>query len=85
MAEKLVLAYSGGLDTSVAVRWIQENYGYDVVTLTANLGNVDNLSEIRQRALESGAVGAHVADVRDEFIREFVFPALKANALYQGV
>ncbi len=85
MADKLILAYSGGLDTSVAVRWIQENYGYDVVTLTANLGNVDNLEEIRQRALATGAVGAHVADVRDEFIRDFVFPALKANALYQGV
>ena len=85
MADKLILAYSGGLDTSVAVRWIQENYGYDVVTLTANLGNVDNLEEIRQRALDSGAIGAHVADVRDEFIRDFVFPALKANALYQGV
>ena len=85
MADKLILAYSGGLDTSVAVRWIQENYGYDVVTLTANLGNVDNLEEIRQRALAAGAVGAHVADVRDEFIRDFVFPALKANALYQGV
>ena len=85
MPDKIILAYSGGLDTSVAVRWIQENYGYDVVTLTANLGNVDNLEEIRQRALDSGAVGAHIADVRDEFIREFVFPALKANALYQGV
>ena len=85
MAEKLVLAYSGGLDTSVAVRWIQERYGYDVVTLTADLGNVDDLDDIRQRALNAGAVSAHVADVRDEFLREFAFPALKANALYQGV
>ena len=85
MAEKLVLAYSGGLDTSVAVQWIKENYGYDVVTLTADLGNVDNLEETRQRALAAGAVNAYVADVRDEFLRDFAYPALRANALYQGV
>jgi argininosuccinate synthase len=85
MAEKLILAYSGGLDTSVAVRWIKEKYGYDVITLTADLGNVDDLESIRQRALSSGAVNAYVADVRDEFIRDFAYPALKADALYQGV
>ena len=85
MAEKIVLAYSGGLDTSVAVRWIKERYGYDVVTLTADLGNVDDLESIRQRALAAGAVSAHVADVRDEFLKEFAFPALRVNALYQGV
>ncbi len=85
MAEKLVLAYSGGLDTSVAVRWIKEQYGYDVVTLTADLGNVDDLESIRQRALNAGAVNAYVADARDVFLREFAYPALKANALYQGV
>lgn len=85
MAEKLILAYSGGLDTSVAVRWIKERYGYDVITLTADLGNVDDLESIRQRAIDAGAVGAHVADVRDEFLSDFAYPALKANALYQGV
>ena len=85
MAEKLVLAYSGGLDTSVAVPWIRERYGYDVVTLTADLGNVGDLEAIRQRALSAGAVNAYVADVRDVFLREFAFPALRANALYQGV
>ena len=85
MAEKLILAYSGGLDTSVAVRWIKERYGYDVITLTADLGNVNDLESIRQRAIDAGAVGAHVADVRDEFLSDFAYPALKANALYQGV
>jgi argininosuccinate synthase len=85
MAEKLVLAYSGGLDTSVAVKWIKERYGYDVITMTADLGNVPDLEAIRQRALKAGAVKAFVADVRDEFIRSFAFPALRANALYQGV
>ncbi len=85
MAEKLILAYSGGLDTSVAVRWIKERYGYDVITLTADLGNVDDLESIRQRAMAAGAAGAHVADVRDEFLSDFAYPALKTNALYQGV
>ncbi|MDA1095826.1 MAG: argininosuccinate synthase [Chloroflexi bacterium] len=85
MSEKLVLAYSGGLDTSVAVRWIKERYGYDVITLTADLGNVSDLESIRQRALDAGAVKACVADARDEFVRDFAFPALRANALYQGV
>jgi argininosuccinate synthase len=85
MAEKLILAYSGGLDTSVAVRWIKERYDYDVITLTADLGNVDDLESIRKRAIDSGAVGAHVADVRDEFLSDFAYPALKANALYQGI
>ena len=85
MPEKLVLAYSGGLDTSVALRWIKERYGYDVITLTADLGNVSDLESIRQRALDAGAVKAFVADAREEFVREFAFPALRANALYQGV
>ena len=85
MSEKIILAYSGGLDTSVAIKWIQENYGYEVVTLTADLGNVSDLPAIKQRAIDVGAVAAHVADVRAEFVTDFVFPALRANAMYQGV
>jgi len=84
MAEKAVLAYSGGLDTSVAVRWIKEKYGYDVVTFTLDIGNVPNLEAIRQKALKAGAVDAVVADVRQEFITDFVFPSLKADAVYEG-
>ena len=72
------------LDTSVAIKWIQENYGYEVVTLTADLGNVSDLPAIKQRAIDVGAVAAHVADVRSEFVTDFVFPALRANAMYQG-
>ncbi len=87
MAEKVVLAYSGGLDTSVAIRWIKERYGMDVVTLTVNLGGPDEsgLEPIREKALKAGAVAAHVEDARARFVRDFVFPALQADAVYQGV
>jgi len=84
MAEKAVLAYSGGLDTSVAVKWIKEKYGYDVVTFTLDIGNVPNLEAIRQKALKAGAVDAVIADVREEFVTDFVFPSLKADAVYEG-
>jgi argininosuccinate synthase len=84
MAERAVLAYSGGLDTSVAVKWIKEKYGYDVVTFTVDIGNVANLDAIRQKALNVGAVDAVVADAREQFIRDFVWPSLKADAVYEG-
>ena len=82
---KVVLAYSGGLDTSVAVRWIQEEYGLDVITLTAALGAHKDLEAVRRRALEVGAVKALVVDAREMFVRYFVWPALQAGALYEGV
>lgn len=85
MPEKLVLAYSGGLDTSVAIRWLQERYDVDVITLTGDLGNLGDTAEIRQRALDTKAIAAEVRDGREEFVRDFVWPALQANALYQGV
>ena len=74
MKEKVVLAYSGGLDTSVAIRWIQENYGYDVVALTIDLGSEPDLPAIRQRALDVGAIDAKVVDARDLFLQYFAFP-----------
>jgi argininosuccinate synthase len=84
--EKVVLAYSGGLDTSVAVRWITEEWGAEVVALAADVGQStdDDWDTIRQRALAAGAVEAVVVDVRDEYAEEFVLPALRANALYEG-
>ena len=85
MAKKVVLAYSGGLDTSVAIRWLQESYGMDVVTLTADLGGERELAGVRERALQTGAVSAHVEDAKELFVRHFVFPALQADALYEGV
>ena len=83
MAEKLILAYSGGLDTSVAVRWLTER-GYEVIALTADLGVDPNRATGEKRALAAGAVAYHCIDARDDFIRYFAFPALAAGAVYQG-
>jgi argininosuccinate synthase len=85
MPDKIVLAYSGGLDTSVAIRWLQERYGADVATLTMDLGGKVDLEAARQRALTIGATRADVMDARDEFINDYVWPALRAGALYEGV
>jgi argininosuccinate synthase len=82
--KKVILAYSGGLDTSVAIKWIPEKYdGMEVVALTIDLGSERNLSEIRQRALNVGAVDALVVDGRDLFLKYFAFPALQAGAIYE--
>ena len=83
--ERCVLAYSGGLDTSVAIRWLQEELGYDVVTLTADLGESKDVDAVAARALHTGAVSAHVADARRVFIDAFCYPTLAAGALYEGV
>ncbi|MBI2773699.1 MAG: argininosuccinate synthase [Chloroflexi bacterium] len=82
--ETCVLAYSGGLDTSVAVAWLRETYGLEVVTVTGDLGSVGELEAVRQKALRSGARRAVVLDAREPFVRYFVWPALQADALYQG-
>ena len=79
--DKVVLAYSGGLDTSVAVRWIKDNYGLEVVTLTANLGQERDLEPVRQRALKVGAIEARIVDAREMFVNQFVWPALQAGAV----
>ena len=84
MAEKIVLAYSGGLDTTVAVKWLIEERGFDVVALTIDLGSQPDLAAIRQRALAAGASRAYVLDARTPFIERFCWPALRAGALYQG-
>ena len=85
MADKIVLAYSGGLDTSVAIRWLEEQYGADIATLTMDLGGQVDLEAARQRALDIGAVRADVMDAREEFVRDYVWPALRAGAIYEGV
>jgi len=81
---KVVLAYSGGLDTSVILKWIREEIGCEVVAYTADLGQQDDLEVLRERALATGASEVVVEDVREEFVRDFVFPALRANAVYEG-
>jgi len=82
--EKVVLAYSGGLDTSIMVPWIRENYDLDVVAFTCDLGQGQDIEKIRQKALNTGAVAAEVIDARALFMDSFVLPALMADALYEG-
>jgi argininosuccinate synthase len=82
--EKVVLAYSGGLDTSVAVKWIQERYDLDVVCFTAELGQGEDLEPIKKKALETGAVEARALDARQIFVDYFVWPSLLAGGLYEG-
>jgi argininosuccinate synthase len=84
MADKIVLAYSGGLDTSVAIKWIKEKYNLDVIALTIDVGNERDFSAIRQKALDVGAIKALVVDAKDSFVNEYVFPALQADALYEA-
>ena len=81
---KVVLAYSGGLDTSVAIPWLREEKGLEVVTVTVDVGQPVDLEKVRAKALASGAAGAYVADARHQFAEEFLRPALRANALYEG-
>ena len=82
--KKVVLAYSGGLDTSVILRWLIECYQVDVVAYCADLGQGEELIPIRDKALRTGATSVHVVDLRSEFVRDFIFPMLRANAVYEG-
>jgi argininosuccinate synthase len=82
--DKVILAYSGGLDTSVMVKWIQEKYNLDVVAFTVDLGQGEDIEKIRQKALRTGAIDAVAIDARNLFVDHFVFPALMAGALYEG-
>jgi argininosuccinate synthase len=82
--EKIVLAYSGGLDTSVSVKWIQEKYGYDVIALGLDVGEGKDLEFIKNKALNVGAVKAYILDAKEMLAKDYILPALKANCLYEG-
>jgi argininosuccinate synthase len=82
--EKIVLAYSGGLDTSVSVKWIQEKYGYDVIALGLDVGEGKDLEAIKNKALNVGAIKAIMVDAKELLAKEYILPALKANCLYEG-
>jgi argininosuccinate synthase len=86
-AKKVVLAYSGGLDTSIILKWLQETYGCEVITFTADLGQGEELSPAREKALMLGIKPENIfiEDLRDEFVRDYVFPMFRANAVYEGV
>lgn len=81
--EKIILAYSGGLDTSVIIPWLKENYDYDVIAVCIDVGQGDDWDSIKQRALRTGASACYVVDARKEYIEEYIWPALKANAVYE--
>ncbi|UCF44642.1 MAG: argininosuccinate synthase [Planctomycetota bacterium] len=83
-SEKIVLAYSGGLDTSVILPWLKETYGYDVIAFAAELGQGDELAGIKKKALQSGAVKCVVKDLRKEFVEDYLWPLLKSGAVYEG-
>lgn len=83
--DKVVLAYSGGLDTSVDIHWLQENYNVDVIAIAVNVGQPPSKDDIVARALRNGAIKADFIDVRKEFVTDYIWPALKANAMYQNV
>jgi argininosuccinate synthase len=81
---RVVLAYSGGLDTSVILRWLIETYRCEVVAYCADLGQGEELIPVRDKALKTGAAGVHIVDLRETFVRDFLFPMLRANAVYEG-
>ena len=82
--KKVVLAYSGGLDTSVILKWLQENYGCEVITFTADLGQGEELEPARKKAQNMGVKQIFIEDLREEFVRDYVFPMFRANTLYEG-
>src|SRR6266581_1099755 len=82
--KRVVLAYSGGLDTSVILRWLIETYACEVVAFCADLGQGEELLPVRDKARRTGAASVHVVDLREEFVREFIFPMLRGAAVYEG-
>lgn len=82
--KKVVLAYSGGLDTSIIIPWLKENYGYEVIAMAADLGQGEELEPLNEKAIKSGASKLYIEDLKEEFITEFIFSTLKAGAVYEG-
>ncbi|MGD8351486.1 MAG: argininosuccinate synthase [Nitrospirota bacterium] len=82
--KKVVLAYSGGLDTSVAIKWLKEEYGTEVIAFCADLGQNEDLKAVKTKAVKTGALKVYMEDLRAEFVKDYVFPMLRANAVYEG-
>jgi len=81
---KIVLAYSGGLDTSVAIKWLKEKYNTEIIAFYADIGQDENIEPIREKALKTGASQIYIEDVKEEFVRDYIFPMLRADAIYEG-
>ncbi|MBM4370440.1 MAG: argininosuccinate synthase, partial [Deltaproteobacteria bacterium] len=84
MKKKIVVAYSGGLDTSVMLQWLREHYDADLIAYTADVGQGEELEGLREKALSTGASKIYIDDLREEFVRDYVFPAIRANAIYEN-
>lgn len=84
MIKKIVLSYSGGLDTSVAIQWLRETYNAEVIAFCADLGQGEDLRKVKTKALKTGASKVYVEDLREEFVRDYIFPMLRGNAVYEG-
>ncbi len=84
MMKKVILAYSGGLDTSVIIPWLKENYGYQVIAVAVNVGQGEELVPLKEKALQTGASKIYIEDARREFVTDYIFPTLKAGAVYEG-
>lgn len=84
MIKKIVLAYSGGLDTSVAIKWLKEKYNTEIIAFCADLGQGEDLEVIKEKALKTGASRVYVEDLKEEFVKDYIFPMLRANAVYEG-
>ena len=82
--DKVILAYSGGLDTSVAIKWLHETYNLEVICVTVDVGNERDFESIQEKALRTGAVKAYVHDAKNDFVNFFVFPSLQAGTIYEG-
>jgi argininosuccinate synthase len=82
--QKVVLAYSGGLDTSIIIPWLKENFDYEVIAMAADVGQGEELTPLKEKALRTGASKIYIEDLKDEFVQDFIFPTLKAGAIYEG-
>lgn len=82
--KKVVLAYSGGLDTSIIIPWLKENYGYEVIAMAADVGQGEELDPLQEKAIKTGAGKIYIEDLKEEFVRDYIFPTLKAGAVYEG-
>ena len=82
--KKVILAYSGGLDTSIIIPWLKENYDFEVIAVAADVGQGEELEPLKEKAIKTGASKIYIEDLREEFVKDFVFPTIKAQAVYEG-